>query len=72
MNFTPKQAADIMHQIEHNQWKWLGVKRFTPDAYATLEDRYAALERHHADEMGRMIDVIKGLCRTLESLKGTE
>ena len=72
MNLTLEQAADILHQIEHNQWKWLGVKRFAPDAYATLKDRYTALERHHADEMGRMIDVIKGLCRTLESLKDAE
>ena len=69
MDITPSEAADILQQIEQNQWKWLKLKRFTPDAYTTLEDRYSALEQHHGDETQRLIEVVKGLCRTVELLK---
>ena len=65
MELTPAQAADILQQISQNQWKWLGVKRFTPDAYPDLAQRYAALEEHHAAETRRMIEVIQSACRTI-------
>jgi hypothetical protein len=68
MEFTPSQAVEILLQIQQDQWKWLKVKRFVPEAFADLESRYAALERHHAEETRRMIEVITGLCRTIESL----
>ena len=68
MELTPADASDILRQIEQNQWKWLKVKRFTPEAYATAEERYTALDQHHAAETGRMIEVIRALCRTVESL----
>jgi hypothetical protein len=68
MELTPAEASEILRQIGQNQWKWLKVKRFTPEAYATAVERYAALEQHHAAETGRMIEVIQALCRTIESL----
>ena len=68
MELTPADASDILRQIEQNNWKWLKLKRFTPEAHPNLEARYAALERHHAEETGQMIDVIAALCRTVESL----
>jgi len=68
MELTPADASEILRQIEQNQWKWLKVKKFTPEAYATADERYAALEQHHAAETGRMIKVIQALCRTVESL----
>jgi hypothetical protein len=68
MEITPTNASDILGQIRQNQWKWLGVKRFTPEAYTTADERYAALEQHHVAETGRMIEVIEELCRTVESL----
>jgi hypothetical protein len=68
MELTPAEAADILRQIEQNQWKWLRVKRFTPESHDTLEARYSALERHHAEETARMIEVIQALCRTVVSL----
>ena len=67
MQITPADAAEILKQIEQNQWKWLKVKRFDPGQYASLEEKYAALEVHHRDETGRMIEVITALCRALAS-----
>jgi hypothetical protein len=72
MEITPAEAADILRQIEQNQWKWLKVKKFTPEAHATVEARYAALETHHETETTQMIEVIQALCRTVESLGKTE
>lgn len=68
MELTPGDASEILGQIEQNQWGWLKVKRFIPQAYATADERYAALEQHHAAETGRMIEVIRALCRTVASL----
>lgn len=65
MEITPAEAADILRQIEQNQWKWLKVKRFVPEHYASADQRYAALEEHHREETGRMIEVIASLCRVL-------
>jgi hypothetical protein len=65
---SPNEAADILTQIRQNQWKWLKIKRFVPEAYSTLEERYAALDQHHAAETGRMIEVILALCETVASL----
>jgi hypothetical protein len=67
MPITPSEAEEILKQIQQNQWKWVKVKRFIPENYLTLEDRYAALGKHHADETGRMIEVIRGLCETVTS-----
>ena len=64
---TPTEAAEILSQIEQGRWAWLKVKRFVPEAHATLEERYAGLEKHHADETARMIEVIKNLCTALSS-----
>lgn len=69
MEFTPSQAAEILSQIQHIQWKWLKIRRFMPEAFPSLESRYAALESHHSEETSRMIEVITGLCRTIDSLE---
>ena len=69
MEFTPAQASEILLQIQNSQWKWLKIKRFIPEAFRSLESRYAALEKHHAEETGRMIEVISGLCRTIAALE---
>jgi len=69
MNLTPDQAADILQQIAHNQWKWLRIKRFVPEAYADLAERYAALQKHHEEETERMIEVIQALCRMVAPSK---
>ena len=63
MEITPDEAEGILRQIELNQWSWLKVKRFVPERHATLEERYVALEEHHREETGRMIEVIGALCR---------
>jgi hypothetical protein len=68
MAITPIEAADILKQIQQNQWKWLKVKRFVPENYPGSEEKYKALEKHHADETGRMIGVIQGLCETIALL----
>jgi hypothetical protein len=68
MAIAPTEAADILNQIQQNQWKWVRVKRFIPENHSGLEERYAALEKHHADETARMIEVIRGLCETVASL----
>lgn len=62
---TPQEVNEILSQIEQGRWAWLKVKRFVPEAHATPEARYAALERHHAEETARMIEVITELCKTL-------
>ena len=62
---TPAEAKEILSQIEQKRWKWLGVKRFIPESYTTLEERYAALDRHHAEETGQMIEIIGSLCKTI-------
>jgi hypothetical protein len=68
MEITPLEAADILSQIQKNQWKWVKVRRFIPENFPSLEARFAALEKHHADETGRMIEVIRGLCETIASI----
>ena len=69
MELIPNDAADILSQIEQNQWRWLKVKRFSPEAYATIDERYAALERHHNAETCRMIEVIRALCEMVVSFQ---
>jgi len=68
MAITPVEAADMLNQIQQNQWKWVKVKRFLPENYPALNEKYAALESHHSAETGRMIDVIRGLCETIAAL----
>jgi hypothetical protein len=68
MQITPTEAADILTQIQQNQWKWVKVKRFIPESYPSVEERYAALDKHHGAETGRMIEIIQGLCETVASL----
>jgi hypothetical protein len=72
MEISPEEAADILKQIQQNQWKWVKVKRFIPENYHQLDERYAALEKHHSEESGRMIEVIQGLCQTIGSVSKTE
>ena len=69
MEITPADAAEILRQIRQNRWGWLKIKRFAPDARLSVEERYAALEKHHTDETSRMIEVITALCKTIESLE---
>lgn len=69
MELIPADAAEILRQIQQNRWSWLKIKRFSPDAGLTLEQRYAALEKHHSEETSRMIEVITALCKTIESLE---
>lgn len=69
MELTRDDAIEILRQIDQNRWNWLKLKRFIPEAYPTVEARYAALEQHHADETARMVEVIKALCEILESLE---
>lgn len=69
MELTPKDAAEILRQIQQNRWGWLKIKRFSPDAHLSDEDRYAALETHHSEETTRMIEVITALCKTIESVE---
>ncbi|HEY2589378.1 MAG TPA: hypothetical protein VGI81_26770 [Tepidisphaeraceae bacterium] len=64
---TAEDAKEILNQVEQGRWAWLKVKRFVPEAHATLEERYAALERHHAEETARMVEVIRDLCTALSS-----
>jgi hypothetical protein len=68
MELTPADAAEILRQIERNQWQWLKVKGFRPESYATADERYAALEQHHAAETARMVEVITALCLAVRSL----
>jgi hypothetical protein len=65
MVISPAEAADILNQTRQNQWKWIKIKRFIQEDYPGLTERYAALEKHHSDETGRMVDVIQGLCETI-------
>jgi hypothetical protein len=65
MEIAPQEAAEILKQIQQNQWKWVAVKRFVPENYPTAEERYSALDKHHAEETGRMIEIIQALCQSL-------
>ena len=67
MELTPADAAEILRQIHQNRWGWLKIKRFSPDAGLSADDRYVALEKHHSE--ARMIEVITALCKTIESLE---
>ena len=69
MELTSADAAEILRQIQQNRWGWLKIKRFTPDAHLSAEDRYASLEKHHSEETSRMIEVIISLCKTIEFLE---
>lgn len=69
MEITPADTDEILRQIQQNRWGWLKIKRFSPDAHLSAEDRYAALEKHHSEETSRMIEVITALCKTIESLE---
>jgi len=69
MELTPADAAEILRQIEQNRWGWLKIKRFSPDAGLSADERYVVLEKHHSEETSRMIEVITALCKTIESLE---
>lgn len=69
MELTPADAAEILRQIQQNRWGWLKIKRFSPDAHLSAEERYAALKKHHSEETSRMIEVITALCKTIESVE---
>jgi len=69
MELTPADAAEILRQIHQNRWGWLKIKRFSPDAGLSADERYVALEKHHSEETSRMIEVITALCKTIESLE---
>ncbi len=40
-------------------YSWIKVKRFREENYATLEEKYEALKRHHEEEVNFLINYIK-------------
>jgi len=39
-----------------------GVKRFKPEVFSSIEERYAALEQHHKEETQFLMKLLKELC----------
>lgn len=40
---------------------WIKVKKFDPEKYATIEERYTALDMHHVQETSFLIDKVREL-----------
>lgn len=60
--------AHLRAEIEAGKWGWLGVKRFQPELYPTLEERYAALEAHHQEETKALVEFVKVLAQLASEL----
>jgi hypothetical protein len=43
------------------RYAWVGVKRFRPELFPNDSERLAALEKHHTEETGALIAIIKEL-----------
>ena len=43
-------------------FSWIKVKQFDESKYATIEEKYLALQKHHQEEVGFLIDFINKNC----------
>jgi len=46
-----------------NTFKWIKIKKFNPDDYKTIEERYEALEKHHVEETTFLIDKLREIIK---------
>lgn len=63
-----KRGVDNFDEIL-NSYKWIKVKRFNPDNYSTLEDKYKAFEEHHIEETSFLIDKVRELAKIIKENK---
>jgi hypothetical protein len=55
------KAQEILDQLAQGRYAWVGVKRFRPELFPNDSERLAALEKHHTEETGALIAIIKEL-----------
>jgi len=60
---TSEQAQAILDDLRNDRWSFMkGVKRFKPEVFSSIEERYAALEQHHKEETQFLMKLLKELC----------
>lgn len=55
--------AETLALSKKEDFSWIKVKRFDETKYATIEEKYQALQKHHQEEVGFLIDYIKQNCK---------
>jgi hypothetical protein len=61
---TREQVIELKQQLDAGEWKWVKVKRDRSAELPTIEERYAALQKHHVEESTFLVSVIRDLCET--------
>lgn len=59
MRYTETLSLTIPKQEESS---WIKVKKFDETKYSTIEEKYEALQKHHQEEVGFLIDYISKNC----------
>lgn len=65
VEFVIKLGVDNFEEIL-NSYKWIKVKKFNPDDYSSLEDKYDAFEKHHIEETSFLIDKVRELAKIIK------
>lgn len=65
-----KPAASVAE--DYSGYGWIKVKKFTPEKYATIEERYTALELHHVQETSFLIDKVRELAAQVTPKPATD
>lgn len=67
---TPKVLPNLAEY--YSGYGWIKVKRFIPEKYATIEERYTALELHHVQETLFLIDKVRELAAQVTPKTATD
>ncbi len=65
VEFVIKLGVDNFEEIL-NSYKWIKVKKFNPDDYSSLEDKYDAFEKHHIEETNFLINKVRELAKIIK------
>ncbi len=57
-----EEARLILQQLDEGRWQWMKVKRFDPNVHEDIQQKYDALMRHHEQETGFLIELVRRLC----------
>jgi hypothetical protein len=55
--------AETLCLSKKEDFSWIKVKKFDETQYSTIEEKYEALQKHHQEEVGFLIDYINKNCK---------
>lgn len=58
---APQEQGETPIAHGYEGYGWIKVKKFDPEKYATIEERYTALDMHHVQETSFLIDKVREL-----------